>query len=63
MVSDWNMPALIGIELLKALRASDGLMTPPALMVTAAAKQETSSKRFRVNNYIAMPHNAATLQE
>jgi two-component system chemotaxis response regulator CheY len=50
---------------LKAIRAADGLMTTPALMVTAEAKQENIVEAVQagVNNNIAKPFNAATIQE
>jgi len=65
VVSDWNMPVMTGIELLKAIRADDGLKTTPVLMVTAEAKQENIVEAVQagVNNYIVKPFNAATLQE
>ena len=40
VLSDWKMPVMTGIELLKAIRAVDGLKTTPVLKVTAEAKQE-----------------------
>jgi two-component system, chemotaxis family, chemotaxis protein CheY len=65
VVSDWNMPVMTGIDLLKAIRADDGLKTTPVLMVTAEAKQENIVEAVQagVNNYIVKPFNAQTLQE
>jgi two-component system, chemotaxis family, chemotaxis protein CheY len=65
VVFDWNKPGITGIELLKAIRAADGLMTTPALMVRAEAKQKNIVEAVQagVNNYIAKPFNVATLQE
>ncbi len=65
VLSDWKMPVMTGIELLKAIRADDNLKTTPVLMVTAEAKQENIVEAVQagVNNYLVKPFNAATLQE
>ncbi len=65
VVSDWNMPVMSGIELLRAIRADENLKTTPVLMVTAEAKQENIIEAVKagVNNYIVKPFNAQTLQE
>jgi len=65
VVSDWNMPVMTGIDLLRAIRADDVLKTIPVLMVTAEAKQENILEAVQagVSNYIVKPFNAATLQE
>jgi two-component system chemotaxis response regulator CheY len=65
VVSDWNMPVMTGIDLLRAIRADDELKSTPVLMVTAEAKQENIVEAVQagVNNYIVKPFNAATLQE
>ena len=65
VVSDWNMPVMTGIELLRAIRADESLKTTPVLMVTAEAKQENIIEAVKagVNNYIVKPFNAQTLQE
>ncbi len=65
VVSDWNMPGMAEIELLKAIRAVDGLKTTPVLMMTAEAKQDNIVEAVQagVSNFIAKPFNAATLQE
>ena len=65
VVSDWNMPVMTGIELLRAIRADENLKTTPVLMVTAEAKQENIIEAVKagVNNYIVKPFNAQTLQE
>ena len=55
VVSDWNMPVMTGIELLKAIRAADGLMTTPALMVTAEAKQENIVEAVQAGLTITSP--------
>jgi len=47
VVSDWNMPNMTGIELLRNIRADAGLKHLPVLMVTAEAKKKTSSRQHR----------------
>ncbi len=65
VVSDWNMPNMSGIELLKAIRGDGGLKDLPVLMITAEAKKENimAAVQAGVNNYIVKPFNAQTLQE
>ncbi len=65
VVSDWNMPNMTGIELLKALRADPGLKHLPLLMVTAEAKKENiiEAAHAGANGYIVKPFTAATLDE
>ncbi len=45
MVSDWNMPNMDGLDLLKTIRTDGALATLPVLMVTAEAKKRTSSQQ------------------
>ena len=65
VVSDWNMPVMTGIDLLRAIRADETLKNIPVLMVTAEAKQENIVEALQagVNSYIVKPFNAQTLQE
>jgi two-component system chemotaxis response regulator CheY len=65
IISDWNMPVMTGLELLKAIRADEALKSTPVLMVTAEAKQENiiAAVQAGVSNYIVKPFNAQTLQE
>jgi two-component system chemotaxis response regulator CheY len=42
VISDWNMPNMDGLELLKTIRADAGMASLPVLMVTAEAKKRTS---------------------
>jgi two-component system, chemotaxis family, chemotaxis protein CheY len=65
VVSDWNMPVMTGIDLLKAIRADNDLKTTPVLLVTAEANPESIVEAVQsgVNNYIVKPFNAQTLQE
>ena len=65
VVSDWNMPNMTGIDLLKEIRADDNLKHLPVLMVTAEAKKENiiSAAQAGANGYIVKPFTAATLEE
>jgi two-component system chemotaxis response regulator CheY len=64
VVTDWNMPGMQGIDLLKAIRADDKLSHLPVLMVTAEAKKEQiiMAAQAGVNGYIVKPFTAATLK-
>lgn len=65
LVTDWNMPGMTGIDLLKAVRANPNLANLPVLMVTAEAKREQIilAAQAGVNGYIIKPFTAATLKE
>ncbi len=65
VVTDWNMPGMQGIDLLKAIRADDNLKHLPVLMVTAEAKREQiiAAAQAGVNGYVVKPFTAATLKE
>lgn len=65
IVSDWNMPNMTGIELLKAVRAEPQLRHLPFLMITAEAKRENiiEAATAGANGYIVKPFTAATLEE
>ena len=65
VVTDWNMPGMQGIDLLKAIRADDDLKHLPVLMVTAEAKREQiiAAAQAGVNGYVVKPFTAATLKE
>ncbi|MCR6687174.1 MULTISPECIES: chemotaxis response regulator CheY [Pseudoxanthomonas] len=65
VVTDWNMPGMTGIDLLRAIRADDKLKTLPVLMVTAEAKREQiiEAAQNGVNGYIIKPFTAQTLEE
>jgi len=65
VVSDWNMPKMTGLELLKAVRADDALKHIPFLMVTAEAQQENIIEAVKsgVSNYIVKPFTAETLSQ
>ncbi|MBT3981222.1 MAG: response regulator [Bacteriovoracaceae bacterium] len=65
IVSDWNMPGMSGLDLLKTLRADDQYKDLPFLMVTAEAEQGNVviAVKAGVSNFIVKPFSAATLQE
>ena len=65
LVTDWNMPGMTGIDLLKAVRANPELMDMPILMVTAEAKREQiiMAAQAGVNGYVIKPFTAGTLKE
>ena len=65
LVTDWNMPGMQGIDLLKAVRADEKLANMPVLMVTAEQKREqiVEAAQAGVNGYIVKPFTAQTLKE
>ena len=65
VVSDWNMPVMTGIDMLRAIRADEKLKTIPVLMVTAEAQQSNLIEAVQagVSNYIVKPFTAETMQE
>jgi len=65
LITDWNMPQMTGLELLKAVRADPKLSSLPVLLVTAEAKKQqiVEAAQAGVNGYIVKPFTAATLKE
>ena len=65
VITDWNMPQMSGLDLLKAIRANKDKKNIPVLMVTAEAMQENiiAAAQAGVNNYIVKPFDAKTLSE
>jgi two-component system chemotaxis response regulator CheY len=65
VVTDWNMPGMQGIDLLRAIRSNDKLKHLPVLMVTAEAKKEqiVAAAQAGVNGYVVKPFTAGTLKE
>ncbi len=65
VISDWNMPNMSGLGLLKAIRADDNLKPIPVLLVTAEALKENVVEAVKsgVNNYVVKPFTAETLKE
>ncbi len=65
IISDWNMPQMSGIELLKNVRNSEEWKNLPFLMVTAEGQKENviEAVKHKVNNYIVKPFTPETLKE
>ena len=65
LITDWNMPGMQGIDLLKAVRADPALANLPVLLVTAEARREkiVAAAEAGVNGYIVKPFTAQTLKE
>ena len=65
VVSDWNMPNMTGIDLLRNIRADAALKHLPVLMVTAEAKRENiiEAAQAGASGYVVKPFTAATLDE
>jgi two-component system, chemotaxis family, chemotaxis protein CheY len=65
LITDWNMPGMPGLELLKAVRADARLAKMPVLMLTAEAKREQiiEAAQAGVNGYVIKPFTAVTLKE
>jgi two-component system, chemotaxis family, chemotaxis protein CheY len=65
LITDWNMPGMPGLDLLKAVRADARLAKMPVLMLTAEAKREQiiEAAQAGVNGYVIKPFTAVTLKE
>jgi two-component system chemotaxis response regulator CheY len=65
VITDWNMPVMDGLTLLKTIRASPTMGTLPVLMITAEAKKENivAAAQAGADGYIVKPFNAETLNE
>ena len=65
VISDWNMPNMSGLELLKAVRADAEISATPFLMVTAEALQDNviAAVKAGVSNYIVKPFTAEVLSD
>lgn len=65
LVTDWNMPGMDGLTLLKTVRSDEELCDMPVLMVTAEAKRDqiVVAAEAGVNGYVVKPFTAATLKE
>lgn len=65
LITDWNMPGMQGIDLLKAVRADAKLASLPVLMVTAESKRDqiVEAAQAGVSGYIVKPFTAQTLKE
>lgn len=65
IISDWNMPKMTGLDLLKAVRADASMANTPFIMVTAEAQQDNIilAVKAKVSQYIVKPFTAETLAE
>lgn len=65
LITDWNMPGMEGIDLLKEIRSDESLKHMPVLLVTAESKREQilEAAQAGVNGYVVKPFTSATLQE
>ena len=65
LVTDWNMPGMPGLELLKAVRSDPQLAKLPVLLLTAEAKREqiVEAAQAGVNGYVVKPFTAETLKD
>lgn len=65
IVSDWNMPEVTGLELLKAVRGDESMKNVPFLMVTAEGQKDSVVQAVQagVDNYVVKPFTADTIKE
>ncbi|MFH7321211.1 response regulator [Desulfurivibrio sp. D14AmB] len=65
IVSDWNMPKMTGLDLLKAVRADPNMADTPFIMVTAEAQQDNIilAVKAKVSQYVVKPFTAEVLGE
>ena len=65
IISDWNMPKMTGLELLKKVRASTRYKTAPFLMVTAEAQKQNVIEAVQagVSNYVVKPFTAEAISD
>jgi two-component system, chemotaxis family, chemotaxis protein CheY len=65
VISDWNMPQMTGIELLRKVRSSEEFADMPFLMVTAEAQQENiiEAVQAKVSNYVVKPFTAEIMKQ
>lgn len=65
VITDWNMPEMNGLELVKYLRATEEYSDMPILMVTTRSVKDDILEAMKagVNNYIVKPFTPETLKE
>ncbi|HAP36540.1 MAG TPA: two-component system response regulator [Bacteroidetes bacterium] len=65
VISDWNMPEMNGLELVKTIRSSSAFSDTPVLMVTTRGNKDDviEAMQARVNNYIVKPFTPQALKE
>jgi two-component system chemotaxis response regulator CheY len=64
LITDWNMPEMCGLDLVKEVRKTDALKGLPILMITTVSGKEdiVTALKAGVNNYVVKPFDAGTLQ-
>jgi two-component system, chemotaxis family, chemotaxis protein CheY len=65
IISDWNMPRMNGLDLLKTVRNKESTKTIPFVMVTAEAQKDNVLQAVQsgVDNYIVKPFTADAIKE
>lgn len=65
IISDWNMPKMNGLDLLKAVKSDDRMKCIAFIMVTSEDKKENIRLSFeaKVDGYIVKPFNRHVLEE
>ncbi len=65
IISDWNMPMVSGLELLKAVRSDESIKDMPFLMVTSEAQKDSVVQAIQagVSNYVVKPFTPDTIKE
>lgn len=65
VITDWNMPVLSGLELIRAIRSDESMINLPILMVTTRGVKEDiiEALKAKVSNYIVKPFTPAILKE
>lgn len=65
VITDWNMPVLSGLELIKAIRSDEKMGKIPVLMVTTRGVKDDiiEALKAKVNNYVVKPFTPAILRE
>jgi two-component system chemotaxis response regulator CheY len=64
LITDWNMPEMCGLDLVKEVRKSDAFKKLPILMVTTVAGKDdiVTALKAGVNNYVVKPFDTTTLR-
>lgn len=65
VIADWNMEPVTGFDLLRLVRAEEGLRALPFLMITAEGKSEhfEAAKEAGADGYLAKPFDVPTLKQ
>jgi two-component system chemotaxis response regulator CheY len=65
LITDWNMPEMSGLDLVKWARSSEQFAEMPILMITTRGNKDDviEAMKMRVNNYIVKPFTAPGLKE